>query len=391
MQGRDIGYTNSAIAAVLAANNHLLQMRLGAALLPAGGCFKEKYSHDTLGLDAIPEGSGAEVLVRYDSSAVIISEETGLRSDSRPVRGGSIFHHPSVYYVVDPTDRSKNLAQYFSAISNKTLPMASVVGTPKACRLWEETNSGPAIVTGACSSVACFVDGKPLCSAIINYITQHLFVACAAGIRMFKLGKGMDERSLTLERVLQDGKRIYFHPIQNSNVEHMLRFTTFLGKAGYKENFLLSGLMDETEMGRRLVYDLPGGPLRILYLSNLFTGSPPLGLIFANGEKFGEWAPWTAYVANATLPNDDDEVGLKLFEVFQDNSGNKQGVQMAPSPNYSLFRKASEQGEDFIIDPGILSRFDNPSQARATLLVTPRRNRAVRSLMESNGYRRILF
>lgn len=386
MQGVHVKYVEAAMAAVVGANRYLLQTPIRDALLPV-----RRYGKgDTLDLDARTESSIREVLERFDRRASLITEEKSdkvVAWSSATVNG----FRPPIIFVADPTDRSSPLKKYLMENEDSSLNVAMVVGTPDACQKWEASFGGPAVITGACSAVTCLMDGQPLCSAIVNYITQHLFVACPAGIRMLKLREDMDETNLSLERVLNDGEMLYFPPIQNRNVDDMLRFTTFLGKEGYLKNFLDSKLMDEQAMKRHLVYDLPGGPLRILYLSNLFSGSPPMGFILANGEKFGEWVHWLAYVLNATQRNADDESALKLFEIFQEDPAMKNGILMAPSPDYSPLKLIPGSENVFMIDPVTLSCFGDPSKVRATLLVTPRRNQEVRRVMELHRFRRILF
>jgi hypothetical protein len=385
MQGFQISYTNAAIGAVIAANRYLLQTPLGDVSQQVNTYGKK----DTLDLDARTEISIREELERFDRRALLITEEKSSRVMPWSIASMNGFN-PPVIFVADPTDRSAPLKKFFSAMPEQSRPVASAVGTPEICQQWEKSFSSPAVVSGACSAVTCLMNGQPICTAIVNYITQDLFVACAAGIRLFKLEAEMTE-SITLDRVLREGDKIEFPAIVDRNVEQMRRFVTFLGKDGYKENFLQSKLMSEADMSKHLVYDLPGGPLRILYLSNLFANDQPMGFVLANGEKIGEWIHWLTCVHFASLEYDRSEPALKLFEIFQEKPGMKDGISMAPSPAYSPLSLMPGSSDEYLVDSVRLSCFENPSKVRATLMVAPRRNQEVRRLMEQHGYRRIRF
>ncbi len=385
MQGLHIDYTNATIRMVTAANNYLLQTPIQDVLREV----KTYGKVDTIDGDARTEISIREEKERFDPNAHLVTEERCARIMLRSSVGTSSFG-PQVIFVADPTDRSSPLKKYLSAVSNQKRTVADVVAKPKMRALWEKDFGGPAVVTGACSAVTCLMNGQPICTAIVNYITQQLFVACAAGIRLFDLKVGVQETP-TLDRVLREGKKVEFPEIVNRDVGQMRHFVTFLGKEGYRENFLQSGLMDEDEMVKRLYYDLPGGPLRVLYLSDLFTDAQPIGFILANGEKIGEWIHWLSCVLFAVLEHDQSEPALKLFEIFQERPQMKQTVSMAPSSAYSPLSLIPGCDNQYLVDPVRLSCHENPSRVRATLLVAPRRNQEVRRLMEQHGFRRIRF
>jgi hypothetical protein len=173
----------------------------------------------------------------------------------------------------------------------------------------------------------------------------------------------------------------------------MRKFVTFLGKEGYRENLVASRLVDEKVLETMLHYGLPGGPLRVLYLSGLQATKPSeqVGFILANGEKIGEWIHWLPFVRFARDHHDASVPALRLFEVYQDRPGTKDGVLMATPPIYSPFQPYSENDSRMVIDVNGLSRYPNPSKVRATLIVAPHDNRMATRAVSQYGYRHIVF
>ena len=161
-----------------------------------------------------------------------------------------------------------------------------------------------------------------------------------------------------------------------------------MGKSGYRENFLDSRLIDEKDLSDLLHYHLPGGPLRILYLSTFQPDDDPIGFILANGEKITEWIHWLPFVRFAQKENDQSELALKLYEVYQDRPWTKDGVLMSTPPAYSIFRKASNDSR-MVIDVNRFADFSNPSKIRSTLLIAPRNNHWATRVVNQFGYRPI--
>jgi hypothetical protein len=145
-------------------------------------------------------------------------------------------------------------------------------------------------------------------------------------------------------------------------------------------------LRDPTKL---VVYDAPGGPSRILYLSSLNATKTKadLGFILANGEKITEWIHWLPFIRFAE--NEDGGPALKLFEVSIERPWTKEGILMSTSPTYSIF--VERGGKDFEIDLGRLSHYSNPSQYRGMLVATSHDNERVANLMLQHGYREIFF
>ncbi len=243
----------------------------------------------------------------------------------------------------------------------KETKIGNIFGNPATKEKWEKEFEAPASITGATSAISCIRRGIPIFAVIVNYITQELAISCAAGNRIIALP---DERPdiVDLNYVLVNGKPILF-PNIDGEMKNMQRFVTFLGdvgKVGYRENFIDSGLMSEKKMAEFLHYGKPGGPSRALYLSSLQPQEKQVGFILANGEKIGEWIHWLSFVQFARSLSDDSQPALILYEVFQDRPWTKEGVLMSTPPNYSIFR---EYDGKLFIDTSWLLRMPNPSQA----------------------------
>lgn len=380
MQGVEKSHCNAAIEAILTAYAALLQSTVEEALRSIHAYGKS----DTLGMDAMPEITIIEVLQRYDKFCIVITEETGAREmihfphSDDPRRFRTVF-------LSDPTDRSAQLKKLLEEVDNKNERVMDVVRKDISRTRWEERFGKPAEITGGASAITCIRRGVPIFSVIVNYITQQLFVSCSAGNYVLDLPE--DVRGIDLNYVRERGNKIFFRDIDSRGDTR--RFVTFMGKQGYKENFMDSRLMTEEEMGKYLYYDLPGGPLRILYLSNLQPSDVAVGFILANGEKIGEWVHWLPYLRFARKENDEDESALRLFEIYQDRPWTKEGILMATPPAYSIFKPVNEADTRMIINVGQFSAFANPSQIRSTLILAPPDNQWATRVVNQYGYRHI--
>lgn len=381
MQGVEISHCNAAILAITTASYAFWQSTVDEALRPI-----LKYGKsDTLGMDAMPEITIIETLQRYDEFCVVITEETGGREKVHftaddPRRFRTIF-------ISDPTDRSRQIKELLEAVEDKSRTVGEIISDP-ACRdRWNQKFGSPVQITGGASAITCVRRGVPIFSVIVNYITRQLYVSCSAGNYVVDLPERFSK--LDLDFVQMQGRKIFFRDVNNHG--DMRRFTTFMGKSGYKENFIDSGLMCEAEMNKNLYYNLPGGPSRVLYLSDLQPAEIPIGFVLANGEKISEWIHWLPYVRFARKAYDQGEPALRLFEVYQDRPWTKEGILMSTPPAYSIFKPVSEGNGHMIINVGHFSSFDNPSQIRSTLIVTPSDNQWATRVVNQYGYRPIEF
>lgn len=386
MQGVEKSHLNAAISAVLQAYYDFIDSIVEDALRKIAAYGKQ----DTLGMDAGPEITICEELSRYDAGAVVITEEIGSRganfSDTFRPNDPQAFR---TVFIADPTDRSNQL-KAFLATCPKEMKIADIFGDPNTRKAWEKDFGSPASVTGATSAISCIRKGVPIFAVIVNYITQELMVSCAAGNRIIKLSNERQEDLIDLDYVCKHGELLQFPNIRR-DINSMQRFVTFLGdagKAGYRENFLDSGLMSEEKMNAFIHYNKPGGPSRVLYLSSLQPSATPVGFVLANGEKIGEWIHWLSFAQFARSQYDDSQPALTLYEVFQDRPWTKEGVLMSTPPNYSVFR---EYNGKFFVDTNQLLRMPNPSKLRSTLILAPFDNRWVMRLSSLSGYRTIKF
>ena len=385
MQGVEIAHMNAAISAALKAYYDFRHSTVGEALRTSAAYGKK----DTLGMDAGPEITICEALGRYDEGAMVITEEVG----SRGMRVNDTFrpNDPQTFrtvFISDPTDRSNQLKKFLDKLPKEKY-IRDILGEPNTIARWEESFGAPVSITGATSAISCVRRGVPIFAVIVNYISQELTAACAAGIKILKLP---DERpdGLNLEYVLREGGNLFF-PSIDGDAANMRRFVTFLGdkgKAGYLENFNDSGLMDKNDVGHFLHYGKPGGPSRALYLSSIEPRENPIGFILANGEKIGEWIHWLSFVRFARSQSDESQPALIMHEAYQERPWTKEGVLMSTPPNYSVFR---EYGSKIYIDTSWLLRMPNPSRLRSTLIVAPYDNRWVIRTSSQFGYRPIRF
>ncbi|KKR54387.1 MAG: hypothetical protein UT91_C0017G0021 [Parcubacteria group bacterium GW2011_GWA2_40_23] len=386
MQGVEKSHMNAAIAALLKAYFDFNNSTVEDALRKIAAYGKK----DTLGMDAGPEITICEELSRYDSGAVVITEEIGRRGVS--FNDTFLPNDPQTLrtvFISDPTDRSNQLKAFLMEYPRESR-IGDIFADPTTKAKWESQFSGPAAISGATSAISCVRRGLPIFAVIVNYITQEMMVSCSAGNRVIKLSD--DQPNLmNLECVCEHGSPLIFLGMNSREFTSMQRFTTFLGdagKVGYRENFLDSGLMDEARMEACLHYGKPGGPSRVLYLSSLQPSSTPVGFILANGEKIGEWIHWLPFVRFARSQEDNSQPALVLYEVFQDRPWTKEGVLMSTPPNYSIFR---EFGGKFFIDTSMLLRMPNPSKLRSTLIIAPFNNRWAMRMSNQSGYRTIEF
>lgn len=385
MFGIEVAHCNAAIGAVLAAYYNFLEATVDEAIRPVVSYGKS----DTLGLDAIPEITIVEVLEAYDPHAVIITEERGGGERFRMFTREDDPRAFRTFYISDPMDRSIQFAEFLRGVEQKDEKLGAVLRHPEARTRWEQEYGAPAAITGASSAITGVRRGVPIFSVMVNYCTQQLFVACSAGIYAVDLPDTPPDADLGYVRV--QGTPVLFRAIGRNRHAEARRFVTYLGKRGYRENFLDSGLIQEQEMTQYLHYGLPGGPMRIFYLSSLQPEAVPIGCIISNGEKIGEWIHWLSFLRFVRTSEDRREGALQAFEVYQDRPWTKDGILMATSPPYSVFREVRESGGKVVIDVRRFSDFDNPSKLRSTLLVTPCGNQWATRVVKQHGYRSVVF
>ncbi len=375
-------YCQAAIRAVLRANLSMCESTIYELLQPS-----ESGKKDTLGLDIIPEIMIGDEVRDFDPRILFLTEETGKRQSL-------LSHHQksstSIVFVCDPTDRSSFLKKFLRSFGEKEekLKFKEVVSRKKTMEKWKSLcGGGPVSIAGATSAITGIKEGKPLFSVILNYITQDMVVASEAGIKIFSIKNWPleDYRRITFNQIVNESNEINFSQERKWNYSDYQTYLTFLGKSGYKENFENSKIfLPEFMSEEKLIYNQPGGPSRILYLSSLYDETKT-GFILANGEKIVEWIHWLPFLA----VKQSGKSILKMYEISYDRPYTKEGILMAVSPIYSIFSH-NEQGDSFL-KLSKLEDFPNPTRYRATLLVTFPGNDWVSQRMQRSLFREIKF
>ena len=378
-------HCTTVIFAVLNANLHLMNETVEQALKSV------LYGKDdTLALDGLPESIIVDTIKRFDKDAILITEEVGATKET-------LFANQNVnpvLYLSDPTDRSSCLKGFLEK-KDPTLTIGEIVQKSEAITEWETDYSFPAQITGSFSAITCIRYGVPICTALVNFITQELYIAYHDGTYVLKLPPYTELRPeiITLEYIKNNGKAFSFRSFNETGegLQNMKYFVTYLGKSVYKENFRDSDLISENGLDKFLRYNNPGGPSRILYLSEIEPASAPLGFILANGEKIGEWIHWLPFIRYGMNDDSKDGPGLFLYEINQERPWTKNGILMCTSPHYSIFSSNELDKDTMVLDVSKFRNFDNPSQIRSTILIAPSTNTWIKAIMEQHLYREIAF
>lgn len=381
MQGVEKSHLNAVISALLKAFDDLNHSRVdeGMRKILAYG------KGDTMGMDAGPEITICDELKRYDSGAVVITEEIGSRGYSWNDLSRS--NDPVTFrtvYICDPTDRSNQLKAFLSKFPDE-MKIGKIFESQENQVKWEAEFGSPASITGATSAITCVRLGMPIFTVIVNYVTHDMVISCAAGNIILKLPK---EKlgDVDLNYVQRKGHTLYFPSLDAGTPKRFVTFLGDVGKEGYLQNFNDSGLMNQDDVKLFLHDSKPGGPSRILYLSTLQPKS--FGFILSNGEKIGEWIHWLTFMRFAKNQHDQSQPAITVNEVSQGRPWTKDGVLMSTPPNYSVFREYSGR---MFIDTNWLLRMPNPSRLRSTIIVSPYDNRWVLRASSQSGYRPIFF
>jgi len=319
---------------------------------------------DSLYLDVLPENIlQLKLIDGYDRNIVLITEEKGE------------FNYQDICnaeYVVfsDPTDRSKQLKIYIeNGINRKIIVRESLfenlLAAPEALSLWQALFGSPALLTGACSALTVVRRGEILFSLLLNYITEDIIIACKDFLIVENLSKIVKKG---LDYNLSTWKPLLFSKPDKEKV-----FNTYLAK-NYEENLRKTGLFGPEFIP---IEKEPGGPARILYLSNLHPDPP--GFILSNGEKIGEWIGWLSFCRY--------NENLVAYSIYPDTPLAKDDILMTPSPIYSIFN--IHKGK-LSLNYDKLKYLENPSRYREMILVTHKGNNFIRAKIETEKSR-LLF
>lgn len=383
MQGIEGAYCEACIEALLKVYENFMNSSVIELLM------KVEYGKpDTMGLDAEPEITIKNALRAFDKDALLITEETDdVTSKDWPTNPAPA-QQPKMFFS-DPTDRSKFLKRFLEKIAqnNGSKKVGEIMSRDEAIKIWEkDIAESPAIITGATSSITFVNKGRVIFTVMLNYIARVIIVACDIGIAAVNLPEAAALNEINLERVFSEGnsQKVAFISLRKSykSYDDQKRFVTFLGKSVYPENFIESRIIPEDYNGF-IHHREPGGPARVLYLSNLQEGYGPIGFVLGNGEKIGEWIPWCSFVKFAR--NRQGNPALKMFEITTNTPRMKDGILMSTAKAYSIFN--CETRGNYYIDVSRIKNFDRPSKFRSTLVVAPVDNEKIVNIMARHEYR----
>ena len=210
---------------------------------------------------------------------------------------------------------------------------------------------------------------------MMDYQSGEIYVACRAMIKHGQISNCGDP-----ERLACYGGDIRFS--QRSGLE----YTCFLGsgeslkRTQYTKHLEVLNFPHE----RRPPTDLeePGGPARILYLSDAYGNDHDLACVLSNGEKISEWFGWLAYVMHS-----DD---LAAFELHADQvTPVRDKILLAPPPNYSIFQINDDGVCKLNLDRLLI--LDTPVFYRAAILIAHKRSLNITNEMSALESRRLVF
>lgn len=381
--GIEKSYTDAMIRALRSAQRALFDTLVRDAVSRSHVLHKG----DTLGLDQRPENAITSALQRFDPYCITITEERGAINPFI-VDGPTNVQGARTFFGCDPFDRSNQACEFLNKNGKPNEKVVDVIRRAESSRIWVSNYGGPLSITSSTSAICCIRRGLPVAAVILNHLAEQMTLACAAGIYHVKLPKDLST-SVTLDYIQERGQRLKF---PQPGYHAGQKIVTFTGKPerGYPGNFESCRLISDTDLGKYLHYNLPGGPSRVLYLSNLQPENKPIGVVVANGEKIGEWIHWLAFTRFAHREDDHSAPALRLFEVSQNQSLMIDGYLMMPSPDYSIFVNYNDRRR-VTISSEKLQNLANPSKYRSTLVLIPTNNKWALNQVEQYGYREIIF
>jgi len=312
MQGVEVAYLRNAMDALREARRVLCRQFPADALRSAAG------KHDTIMFDAITENVIVDRIRSFNNRSVILTEESG-RDDAKKDSGkddaktriGTEDADRTCYFI-DPLDGSDVFRAALMKCDQKPLGELFETKHPAFDR-WD-------VPVG---SITCVRQSEIIFNAMIHYVTGELYVACRAMRKHANIDIAPDPESMA--RIGQD---IVFEPREGTE------YTCFIGAVGTEKRKLYEKHLEDLPIAglRRVGLDTPGGPARILCLTDLVhtqLGGQSLSVILSNGEKMCEWFGWLAYVVHSK--------DLAAYELQTDRFSERDGMLMAPPPSYSMF------------------------------------------------------
>ncbi len=337
MAGVEIDLMRAAMRGLARGRSSLLQATPETALRVARG------KGDTRAFDSMLEVDIVQVLRAYDPECCILSEE-GTVDDMQAT------HASSLTFVSDPFDRSSAFAAWLGRhrTDERTIGELAKVAPPKGL---QGANAPTA-------SITCVRRGRIPFSVTVDLLSGRVLVACAAMVRQADL-----ERCPTPEDVATYGQDLVFDAARAGD-----RAVTYLGDSSSPEGQQREEAFTSLGFVRRQLpvkaLRSPGGPARFAWLcedEELNLGHEP-AIVLALGEKLQEALAWIPVAIHG---------GLAVFELASGMYPAREGVLLAPPPDYSIFRRPEGAGgaSKLRVDLDRLMGFANPLNYRCTLAV----------------------
>jgi transcriptional regulator with XRE-family HTH domain len=341
MEGVELAYLKTAMAAAAEARRLLLRQRVQDAVRPAPG---GKDKPDTKMFDLVAEHAIVNRLRQFDGQCTIFTEEQTVQDEKR--HGAD-----KVCFLIDPLDRSTPFSDCLKESRFAT------VGDAIKSDDWKMKGLDAPFL-----SINCIRNGRLCFNVMMNYVDGEIYVACRGMLKHAPFSKCPDPISMAAS-----GEDIVFDPREGRN------FITFTGRKGTEKCLEytnhLSKLPLQGGMKPRVRYAETGGPARILYLSEDASFDPEMpedessetsrpAFILSNGEKICEWFGWLMYAAFSDQ--------LLVYELHAKSFEVRDLILLAPPPNYSLFAIGS-QGCDLILER--MTLLDVPVYYRGAIAV----------------------
>lgn len=382
MIGIEQQYVNLMIRAAVNAHSGLMTTPTGDLANPVN-----PGKADTLLMDWKTETRIRKTIKEYDDKIILVTEEAEPKRVEWPLYTDQ--QSRDVVMICDPIDRSKFFQKLVNKLKkdNEKKSIEELYESVDVVRVWEEEIAEkPSIITGATTAISCLVGGKVLASVIVNHIDRCIFLAVPAGIYMHTLIMPAEQlKSLSSGTIVKRGEQVHLLPSDEvcSSPKDKSRFVAYMGKSGYPEN-LNASMIYIGDCMEHIHHKEPGGPSRILYLSNLQKSYGPVGAVVSNGEKITEWIHWLSFAKYGKDVNGNQAV--KIYEVANMQANVKDGVLMSCHPTYSIFTQREEWS---FLDIPFLRRFVASSHYRAMLVVVASDNDEIIDAMNVHGYREV--
>ncbi len=310
MPGVEVAYIRVAMDALREARRVLHSQSPEGALRRAAG------KDDTYMFDAGVERVIIDKLRAFNDKCAIFTEEANVI--------GKRENAMRMCYLIDPFDRSTPFANLLKqCVGNK----------PSGDKLIGDMINGEDYpMTGLSSpfgSISCVRENRITFNVMMDYSSGEIYVACKAMLKHGSIDECPDPEALAVR-----GSDIRFEPRKGKE------YACFLGKEGSSKRELYEQHLKDLDfrpghLPRKELQD-PGGPARILYLSDdpALATENKLACILANGEKICEWFGWLAYVAHSNE--------LAAYELYARKFSARDELLLAPPPNYSMFTTDKE-------------------------------------------------